>query len=136
MGIGERARDLAEQAHRLEDREWGALLEPPAQRFAFDERHGEVRKAGDFARREERDDVRVLEAGGVADLLLEAIGTHPRRELGREELDDDPAAEPAVTGEVDAAHAAAAELAFEIERRAEGRRQLLDEGGSQTLIPL
>ena len=136
VGVRERARHLAEQAHRVGDRQRAALLEPPAQRFALDERHGEVREAGDLAGREERHDVRVLEAGGEEDLLLEALGAHARGELGGEELDDDAAAEAAVAGEVDAAHAAAAELALELEGGPEGGRQLLGEGSSQRRDPV
>ncbi len=75
--------------------------------------------------------MRVLEAGRVADLLLEAFGAHARGELGGEKLDDDAAAEAAVTGEVDAAHAATTELALNVERGAEGGRQLLAEGSCQ-----
>ena len=89
----------------------------------------------DLAGRQERDDVRVLEAGGELDLLLEALGADARGELGGEELDDDAAAKAAVSGEVDAAHAATAELALELEGGAQRGRQLFGEGSSQRRDP-
>ena len=136
VGVGKGARDLAAGGAPVGDRQRAALLQPPPERFALDERHREVGEAGDLAGREQRHDVRVLEAGGELDLLLESLGAHARGELGREDLDDDAAAEAAVPGEEHAAHAAAAELALEVERGAEGGSELLGEGGSQRLIPL
>ncbi len=52
MGVGESAGDLAKQTHGFGDRERGTELETLAERFALDERHGKVRKAGDLARRQ------------------------------------------------------------------------------------
>jgi hypothetical protein len=136
VSVGKSARDLPEKAHRFGGRQLTALVESPAERFAFDERHREVRQAGDLSSREERDDVRVLEARGEQDLLLEALGAHTGGEIGREELDDDPAAEAAVAGKVDAAHAAAAKLAFELDGGAKYGRQLLAERSSHCVVQL
>ena len=136
MCVGEGARDVAQDPHRFGDRQRAALVEPPAERFAFDERHGEVRQAADLSGRKERDDVRVLEARGEQDLLLESLGAHPGGEVGREELDDDPAAEAAVAGKVDAAHAATAKLALELDGGAKCGRQLLAERSSHFVVQL
>ena len=42
--------------------------------FSLDERHREPQTVLGFSRVEDADDVRVLEAGGEADFLLEAVG--------------------------------------------------------------
>jgi hypothetical protein len=78
----------------------------------------------------------VLEAGGEQDLLLEALGAHARGEVGGEELDDDPAAEAAVAGKVDAAHAATAKLALDLDCGAKCSRQLLAERSSHRIVLL
>src|SRR4051794_9538462 len=79
--------------------------------------------------------MRMLEACREEDLLLEAVGAHAGGEGGREQLDDDAAAEPAVASEVDAAHPTATELALEIEGGAEGGGEPLVEGGGQRVVP-
>ena len=109
----ERARDVAEDAQDVGDRERRLLGQPRAQRLALDERHRVVRQAVRVARREHGNDVRLLERRRRADLALEPLGADAGGELGRQDLDDDLASEPRLVGDEDARHPAAAELALE-----------------------
>ncbi len=128
--VRERARDVAQDAHRLGDRQRPAA-QPRAQALALDERHRVVGQPVEVAGREHRDDVRLLERRGDADLALEPRRGHRRGELGREHLHDDLAAEAVLVGDEHARHAAAAELA--LERIAPGERLLkFSIGGRQS----
>src|SRR5690606_14535854 len=62
------------------------------------------------AGREQRNYVRVLQAGGDADLALEPCDAYHRPELGREHLEHDGPSEGDLLGHEHAAHAAAAQL--------------------------
>jgi hypothetical protein len=64
----------------------------------------------------------MLETGSEEYLLLKALGAYAGGQLGVKQLDDYPTAEAAVAGEVDAAHAAAAKFALELDPGAEGGR--------------
>ena len=119
VGVGERPGHVAEQAHRLGERE-RAPGEPRAERLALDVGHGVVGQPVALARREQRDDVRVGEPRGEADLLAEALAAHRVGQLGRQDLDDHLPAERGLLGQVDAGHAAAAELALDGVGGAEG----------------
>jgi hypothetical protein len=55
----------------------------------------------------------VPERGGELDLAAEAVRAHVGRQLGREQLDDDLAAEAGLLRHEHAAHGAAAQLALE-----------------------
>ena len=112
VGVGERARDVAQDAHDLGDGQRPAG-QPRAQAFALDERHGVVGETVDHAGREDRHDVRLLERGGDPDFALEAAGGHRRGDLGRQDLHHHLAAEPLLVGDEDPGHAATAELALE-----------------------
>ena len=62
---------------------------------------------------EDREDVRVLEPGGEADLALEPVGAERGGQLGVQHLERDRAVVLEVLGQVDRGHAAAPELAVE-----------------------
>src|SRR6266581_4090024 len=120
-------RDVAEDAHDLVDRQRRAAREPVAEREPGHEGHGEVRHAARGPGGEDRNDVRLLQPGGQPNLAREAIGRHAGRELRRENLDDDLAAERRFSGYEYARHAATAELALESVSSAERRLQLIAE---------
>ncbi len=81
--VGERARNLSQDADRLVERRRSVADETRAQRFAVDERHGEVGQAVKLAGGEKRHDVRVLESRGDRDLTPEPFDREMSRHLGR-----------------------------------------------------
>ncbi len=89
-------------------------LERRAQRLAFDVRHRVPEQIALLAGREQRHDVRVLQLRGDLDLAAEPVAIDAGGELGRQHLDDDVAAEHAVDGDEDAAHAATGQLVIEL----------------------
>ncbi len=129
MGICERVHHVAEDPHRLPDRELVVVREPGAQRLALNVGHDVVQQVTRGPRGEERHDVGVLELGREVDLALEAVDTYAGRQLGRQDLHDHRALEPHLFGEEDAAHPAAAELALNGVGSAEVGLQLLAELG-------
>ena len=74
---------------------------------------------------EQRQDVRMLEPGGDADLAGEAVGAEGRGELGAEHFDGDLAVVLQVVGKVHGGHAALAELALDPVGGAEGTLKLV-----------
>ncbi len=110
--VGERARDVAEDAEGFADRQWSAR-DPLAQRLAVDEGHREPGQPIGLAGREHRDDVRVLESRSKQDLAPKTLDVQPGDELGWQHLDDDGAMERRVSGDEDPRHTAAAELALD-----------------------
>ena len=82
---------------------------------AVDEAHRDEERAVLLAGLVDGHDVRVLERGRHARLALEAPAElRVGRELGHDDLQRHAAAEPAVGGEVDDAHAAAPDLALDV----------------------
>ena len=67
----------------------GPRAETRAERLALDERHRVEGQPVGVARREHRDDVRLLQRGDRADLALEALRAEPERQIGRQHLHDD-----------------------------------------------
>ena len=128
VGVAQGPRDVAKDAHRLGDGERRLLADPAAQRLAGDERHGVVRHPGGVPGREERDDVGLLKRRRQLDLPLETIQAHLGRDVGREHLDDDLAAQPLLPREENARHPAAAELALDLIAAAEGGSERLEVG--------
>src|SRR5581483_8704430 len=115
----ERGRDGGEDAHRLDDREAPVLGEEVGERLPEDELHGEERDAERVVRleRSERaDDAGVLDAREELALALEALA-RVLRDPGaeRQDLERDARAARAVLGDVDLAHAAAADEAEDLE---------------------
>ena len=111
--VGERVAHVAQDPHRLADRQLPLVGDPLPQRLALDVRHDVVEQVALRSGGEQRDDVGMLQLRGEADLTLEPLHVHPRCHLGREHLHHHLAAEPHFLGEEDSAHAAAAELALE-----------------------
>ena len=100
-------------------------LQSLAQAVAFDEGHDVVKKAVRLAGIEHAQDVRMVQARGDANLVLEALGSERHRDLRLEHLDGDLAMVPDVLGEIDRSGAADAELAFESVLAGQGQGQAL-----------
>ena len=83
--VRKRARDVAQNAHRLGDRQRPAA-KARAKALAFDVWHGIVRKPLEIPRREHRDDIGLLERGRDADLALEARGDIAAESSGERSL--------------------------------------------------
>jgi hypothetical protein len=111
VGGAQRVGGLRHDPADLVGGEAAAALEPARHRFPVHVPHDEVHQAGAFADGVDGNDVRVGEASRrlgfagepLADVALEG-------ELGREDLDCDPALEPLVTRPVDHAHSAPPDL--------------------------
>ena len=126
--VRERADHVAQDAHRLRDRQLALAADPGPEGLARDERHDEVGQPVGFAGGEQGHDVRMLELGGELDLAPEPVDVHAGRELGEQHLDHDLSAERLLVGEEDVRHAAPAELAVEHIRLAERGLELIAEG--------
>src|SRR2546430_4979502 len=98
---GEGVGDLPEQTHGFGDGELPFARQPGAQRFPLHERHGVVQHPAGTAGGQERHDVGVLEPGGDPHLALETIDAQGGCELGRENLEDYPAAQGDLVREKD-----------------------------------
>ncbi len=87
------------------------VRQPALQRRPVEQLHDQERQVAVMADVVERADVRMVERRGGARLALEALERRGiLRELGREELDGDLAAETRVLGAVDDTHPAFADL--------------------------
>ena len=105
----ERVRQRDTQLHDARDRQ-PARRHLPIQAMALDQLHRQEPDAVLVFDRVERDDIRVVEAGHGARLVLEARQAFGvRRHVGRQHLERDVATEAAVAGAVHFAHAARAE---------------------------
>ena len=111
--VRERAGDIAQQAHDVDERKLTLAREPSPERLAVDERHCIVGKPVDFPGRQQRHDVRMLQPRRQRDLPPKALDGHGVRELGRQHLHHDAAVERRLGREKDARHATAAELALD-----------------------
>ena len=105
MRIAERAGDVAKDAHAFSDGEFLLSGNPRAQRFAFDERHREIREAVGVTRRDEWNDVRLLELCSELNFPLEPIGADSGGQIGRENFDNDLSVEPVLGSEENPGHA-------------------------------
>jgi hypothetical protein len=110
MGVRECRGHLQRELPRRAGVEPADPPEPVAERAGLDVRHGVEEPARGASRIEQRQDVRVLEAGLRADLSLEALDAEGRAEGRVEHLERHPAAVPEVLGQVDRRAAAPAEL--------------------------
>jgi hypothetical protein len=128
VGIRERRRRPARDPDRLEDREGAVPGEPLAQRFPRDPRHHVIEDPVGVAGVVEREDVRMGEARGGADLEEEPLRPEGRGEPRPEHLERDAAVMAEVVREVHRGRAAAAELALD--------RVPPGQGGLQALHPL
>ncbi len=129
VGVVERRGDGARDPQRLIERERALALQALAQALALDERHHVVKEAIGLARIDERQDVRVLELRGEADLAQKPLGAEHRGELGPEHLEGDEPVVLEVCGEIDRGHPAAAELALDRVAAREGSPETFEEVG-------
>jgi hypothetical protein len=121
VGVSERVAHFAEDPDSLPHRQLALAHQLGPERFALDVGHHVVEDIAGGAGGEQRHDVRVLQPGGQLDLAAEPVLVDAGRHLGREDLDDDLAAELDFVRQEDAAHAPATELLLDPVRRAEGR---------------
>jgi len=113
VGVVERAGRLPRDLERVLDGKLALPPEPVAETLALDERHREPEPAAGFAGVEDRENVRMLEPGGEADLALEPVGTERGGQRGMEHLERHRAVVLEVLREEDRGHAPAPELALE-----------------------
>ena len=131
MGGAEGVGRLRHDPAGLVDGQAPAPADPPGDRLAVDVAHDEVHQSEAFADGVDRDDVGVGQPGGGLRLAGEALpDVLLEGELGRQDLDGDPALEPLVAGAVHHAHAATADLALD----GIGAAQRLGEPSSQRLV--
>ena len=103
----ERVRHLARELQGDVHGQAPLAREPRAQRLALDEGHDVPQQPARAPRVEQREDVRVLQRRGDADLLEEPLGADGGGELLAQHLDRDAAVVPQVAREVHGGHAAA-----------------------------
>ncbi len=102
----ERARELLDEEDRVADPE-AAALQNLLEVRAADVAHGDVQQTVGLARVVDRDDVRMVDRRRDVRLAHESLAELlVPRQLGREELQRDLAAEPYLLGDIDDAHAA------------------------------
>jgi hypothetical protein len=134
VGVPERLGHLAHQAHAFPHRERATPPEAVAQALAFHVGHREPEEPAGVARIVDRQDVRVLEPGGEANLALEALRPQRVGQPGMEHLQGDGSVVLEIAGEMDRGHAAAPELTLERIATAQGLRErgqgVGDGGGS------
>jgi hypothetical protein len=102
-GVG----NVVKNPDSLSDGQLTGSLQSRAQRLSFDARHRIIKQIVFRAGKEERDDVRMLQSRGQLDLAAEAADVEPGAELGRQNFDDDIAAERDFADNEDARHPAA-----------------------------
>ena len=122
--VRQRVRDIVQDPQDVVDRKSQLAQQPAAQRLTVDVRHGEVQDAVRLTGGEHRNNVRVLQLRRDLNLATEPLHVHAGQ-LGVEHLDHYLSVEGAFAGEKHAAHPAAAELALDGERIAEGFLQSL-----------
>src|SRR6267378_4644781 len=126
MRVVQRRADFTGDAQRVVDRKSFLAIEPVAQRAARDERRHVIERSVGFTRVDQRNDVRMRETRGDADLAKESLGADRGAELMLQDLDRDFALVLYLLGEVYGCHAAMAEEALDRvpvrERIGEGSR--------------
>ena len=93
-------------ALRILDRQLPLTIEPRAERLSLDERHDVVEQSIRLAAVEERQQVRVLQAGGDTDLGQKPVDAQHGTQVGMQHLERDPALVPDVAGNIQGRHAA------------------------------
>jgi hypothetical protein len=124
--IRQRVRHLPCDAKRLRERKRAVAAEALAQRAVRDVRHDVVQRDAHVPRVEERQDVRMVQAGGDTDLPQEAIGAEQGGDVRSQHLQGHLAFELQVLGEPDRGHAARTELAVEAVTIGQGRGEALE----------
>src|SRR6266851_4997677 len=88
-------------------------MQPLPQRLALHERHDVIQQTGGLARVEQREDMRMAELGGEADLTEEALGAQHGAQLGAQDLDGHAPLVFPVLCEVNGCHPPLAQLALD-----------------------
>src|SRR5713226_4645954 len=88
-------------------------MQPLPQRLALHKRHDVIQQTGGLARVEQREDMRMAELGGEADLTEEALGAQHGGQLGAQDLDGHAPLVFPVLCEVDGRHPPVAQLALD-----------------------
>ena len=109
--VVERARHFACNTYGISDGQLTFAFEACTQRFARDERHHVVQQAVRLAAVEQRENVRVLQPRGGADLGEKPFAAKRRTKVGVQHLDRDIALMLDVVREIHGGHAAGAEFA-------------------------
>ena len=108
--LGECIHHVAQNPHGVADRKLSLLVQLVPQRLSFHERHHVVEEPVGFSRVVQRQDVRMLKAGGDLDLAQEPLGTERGREVRTEDLDGDLSVMLQIFSEIDSRHSPAADL--------------------------
>lgn len=112
--VVERVGDLARDPESIVDRELLLAVQSSAERLTLDVRHREPELAA-WCRSGvvDRDDMRVLQAGGEFDLSCEPLRSQRRSEIGPEYLEGDKTVVSQVADEIDGGHATLPEFALD-----------------------
>src|SRR5688572_15010923 len=113
VSVSECGRNVPENVGAFRDGNLRSGPQQLAKRAAFDERHREEWNAIDFASRDDRDDVRILESRDELNLAMEPVEAHTADEVGRQQLDDDLPIEASLGSEEDMTHPPTTELALD-----------------------
>ena len=114
VGVAESQGHVMHQLRERRRRERAARTKPLAERLPANVRHHEVRQPFGLSDAMDRHDVRMRQAGGGPGLAHESIADIcPLDERSRQHLDGDETVELNFAGEIDYAHAASADFAFD-----------------------
>jgi len=127
--IGECARDVLHDRHRLRHGEATVREQSCAERLAVDVWHDEIRQPVGDAGAQHAHDVGMLQTGRQQDLAAEPIDRDGGGHVLRKHLDGYAALQRVVERDEDARHAATLELTLDGVGGAEGGAELVDEGG-------
>jgi hypothetical protein len=132
MRVRQGVQHLLEDRHRLTHRELPLAGQLRPERLALDVRHHVEEEVVVRARRQQRNDVGMLQLGGELDLPLEPLHVDARPHLGREHLDNHLAAEPGLLRQEDTAHPPTTELPLDAVGVTNGSLQAVREGTQDT----
>jgi hypothetical protein len=113
VGAVERIGDFGGKAHSLVDWQLPLAVEPRAERFPFDEWHGEPEDIPRSTRVEHRQDMGMLQARSQSNFSLESLWPKDGRQVRAQYLQRYLAVMPQIMCEVDRRHASTAELTLE-----------------------
>jgi hypothetical protein len=107
--VRQRLRDIPGDSEGLVNRQLSGIPEATVERLPFHVGHHEVERLTRLPGVQQGQYVRVLQAGGEANLLFETLGQHPGRELGTNGLDRHLAVVPGVLRQIYDPHPALTE---------------------------
>ena len=115
----ERVRHVARDVECVRERELALTQQAMPQRLPFYVRHDVVEQSGRLPGRKDRDDVGMAELGGQVHFADEPLAQQAGADLRVEHLDRHAATRVLLHRQVDAGHAAGADLALHVEARGE-----------------